>query len=360
MDEESSSNATNTLATDNSKKKAGQRKKPGKLLAAHSSGVDDSGYDSRSAESTKCCSPLLVLDTLNCVNVASFELAHTTDEVYTSSHVEASKARSSIATDNCSTSSRGRINEPQDYKPIKATEDHDKTTNPTIKQSNPDDRTLCEAIHQQKYSHSPSTPCLEDCSKGSGSGSVCHCHTLQQGELEATNKSATNPPTNSSQSNNTPRQSAPGQSTPGTSEPAGCNVIHPSQSVTSSSHIFLVVSPPPSLSPPPFASLGMNLSFCGAGFLGIYHLGAAHTLATHGRGVLLNTQHYLGASAGSLVAAVLAIRGPDLNIIKVSQALTKHTAIIKVSQALTKHTAIIKVSHALTKHSHHQGRSCTQ
>lgn len=54
-----------------------------------------------------------------------------------------------------------------------------------------------------------------------------------------------------------------------------------------------------------------NLSFAGCGFLGIYHLGACKTLFKHGKSFLNQVDKFGGASAGSLVAAVLAVKGYD-------------------------------------------------
>lgn len=62
----------------------------------------------------------------------------------------------------------------------------------------------------------------------------------------------------------------------------------------------------------------MNLSFCGCGLLGIYHLGVANALCLHGAKFLQNVHCYVGASAGTLVASILAIHGPKINVIKVS------------------------------------------
>ncbi|XP_069496071.1 patatin-like phospholipase domain-containing protein 4 isoform X1 [Ambystoma mexicanum] len=50
----------------------------------------------------------------------------------------------------------------------------------------------------------------------------------------------------------------------------------------------------------------LSLSFAGCGFLGIYHLGAATALCRHGKSLLGVVKAFAGASAGSLVAAVLA------------------------------------------------------
>jgi len=49
----------------------------------------------------------------------------------------------------------------------------------------------------------------------------------------------------------------------------------------------------------------LNLSFAACGFLGIYHLGAASALCRHGKKLLKEVKAFAGASAGSLVAAVL-------------------------------------------------------
>ncbi|ELT88710.1 hypothetical protein CAPTEDRAFT_157153 [Capitella teleta] len=55
----------------------------------------------------------------------------------------------------------------------------------------------------------------------------------------------------------------------------------------------------------------MNLSFCGCGFLGLYHLGVAKTLVQKGRPLFEKVDRFCGASAGSLIAALLATKGPD-------------------------------------------------
>lgn len=49
----------------------------------------------------------------------------------------------------------------------------------------------------------------------------------------------------------------------------------------------------------------MNLSFCGCGFLGIYHLGVAACLKQLSPTLLSNVSKIAGASAGALVASVL-------------------------------------------------------
>ncbi|XP_078514107.1 patatin-like phospholipase domain-containing protein 4 isoform X3 [Lissotriton helveticus] len=50
----------------------------------------------------------------------------------------------------------------------------------------------------------------------------------------------------------------------------------------------------------------LNVSFSGCGFLGIYHLGAASALCSHGQSMLTVVKAFAGASAGSLVAAVVS------------------------------------------------------
>ena len=50
----------------------------------------------------------------------------------------------------------------------------------------------------------------------------------------------------------------------------------------------------------------INLSFAGCGFLGVYHLGVAACLTAHAPKFLKNITAFAGASAGSLIAAVLA------------------------------------------------------
>lgn len=61
----------------------------------------------------------------------------------------------------------------------------------------------------------------------------------------------------------------------------------------------------------------LNLSFAGCGFLGIYHLGVAMSLARHGRSFLAKVDRFAGASAGSLVAATLCLKGADPQVIQV-------------------------------------------
>lgn len=48
-----------------------------------------------------------------------------------------------------------------------------------------------------------------------------------------------------------------------------------------------------------------NLSFAAAGFLGIYHVGAAEAFLRHGDRLLGSLRAAAGASAGAMVAAVM-------------------------------------------------------
>ena len=57
--------------------------------------------------------------------------------------------------------------------------------------------------------------------------------------------------------------------------------------------------------------------FSGCGFLGIYHLGVARALINHGQGFLGHVEKFGGASAGALVAALLATKGPDEEALEV-------------------------------------------
>lgn len=54
----------------------------------------------------------------------------------------------------------------------------------------------------------------------------------------------------------------------------------------------------------------LNLSFCAAGFLGIYHLGAAKAFLRHGDKLLGLLKAYAGASAGALIASLM-VTAPD-------------------------------------------------
>jgi len=59
----------------------------------------------------------------------------------------------------------------------------------------------------------------------------------------------------------------------------------------------------------------MNLSLCGCGFLGVYHLGVAACLREHGSSFLRNIQRVGGASAGSLVGCMIVA---DVNKVEVT------------------------------------------
>ncbi len=54
----------------------------------------------------------------------------------------------------------------------------------------------------------------------------------------------------------------------------------------------------------------MNLSFAGCGFHGMYHIGVISCLQRHGKNIMKDVSGYGGASAGSLVAALLATSTP--------------------------------------------------
>lgn len=54
----------------------------------------------------------------------------------------------------------------------------------------------------------------------------------------------------------------------------------------------------------------LNLSFSAAGFLGIYHLGAAKAFLRHGDQLLAVLKAYAGASAGALIASLM-VTAPD-------------------------------------------------
>lgn len=54
----------------------------------------------------------------------------------------------------------------------------------------------------------------------------------------------------------------------------------------------------------------MNISFAGCGFLGVYHLGVAACLHAHAPHFLRSIKAFAGASAGSLVAAILTTSAP--------------------------------------------------
>uniref|UniRef100_UPI00358F5158 patatin-like phospholipase domain-containing protein 4 n=1 Tax=Myxine glutinosa TaxID=7769 RepID=UPI00358F5158 len=57
----------------------------------------------------------------------------------------------------------------------------------------------------------------------------------------------------------------------------------------------------------------IHLSFAGAGFMGIYHLGACAALLQNGRALLARVRGYAGASAGALVATVLLTSPENLS-----------------------------------------------
>lgn len=54
----------------------------------------------------------------------------------------------------------------------------------------------------------------------------------------------------------------------------------------------------------------LNLSFAAAGFLGIYHIGAAEAFVRYGDKLLGSLRSCTGASAGAMVAAVI-VTAPD-------------------------------------------------
>ena len=58
----------------------------------------------------------------------------------------------------------------------------------------------------------------------------------------------------------------------------------------------------------------MNLSLCGCGFLGIYHLGVAACLKQCAPSFLSTLQKIGGASAGALVAGVLVITDHKIEV----------------------------------------------
>lgn len=63
----------------------------------------------------------------------------------------------------------------------------------------------------------------------------------------------------------------------------------------------------------------LNLSFSGAGFLWMYHMGAVEAFLRHGDKLLGLVRAYAGASSGALAAAVM-VTAPDK--IKVEQHST--------------------------------------
>lgn len=55
---------------------------------------------------------------------------------------------------------------------------------------------------------------------------------------------------------------------------------------------------------------GLNLSFAAAGFLGIYHIGAAEAFICYGDKLLGSLRSCTGASARAMVAALI-VTAPD-------------------------------------------------
>ena len=62
-----------------------------------------------------------------------------------------------------------------------------------------------------------------------------------------------------------------------------------------------------------------NLSFCGCGFLGMYHMGVVSCLIKHGPGFIAQLNRVAGASAGALAAAVL-VTMPQVHTVEVRHA----------------------------------------
>lgn len=58
----------------------------------------------------------------------------------------------------------------------------------------------------------------------------------------------------------------------------------------------------------------MNLSFCGSGFLGIYHIGVAKALLKHAPSFMSKIERVGGASAGALVGAILVCDPTKLEV----------------------------------------------
>lgn len=61
----------------------------------------------------------------------------------------------------------------------------------------------------------------------------------------------------------------------------------------------------------------LNLSFHAAGFLGIYHLGAAKAFLRHGDKLLGVLKAYAGASAGALVASLMVTAPDKLEVVPI-------------------------------------------
>ncbi|KAL8583233.1 hypothetical protein ACOMHN_013788 [Nucella lapillus] len=69
----------------------------------------------------------------------------------------------------------------------------------------------------------------------------------------------------------------------------------------------------------------MHLSFCGCGFLGVYHLGVVSCLLKHGTRFLSRVDGVAGASAGALAAA-LVVTCPTLHHVQVAKERTMKMA----------------------------------
>ncbi|KAK7469821.1 hypothetical protein BaRGS_00036150 [Batillaria attramentaria] len=69
----------------------------------------------------------------------------------------------------------------------------------------------------------------------------------------------------------------------------------------------------------------LNLSLCGCGFLGIYHLGVASCLVKHGQRFLARLDRVAGASAGALAAAIL-VTAPTPRHVEISVDMLTNVA----------------------------------
>lgn len=69
----------------------------------------------------------------------------------------------------------------------------------------------------------------------------------------------------------------------------------------------------------------VNLSLCGCGFLGIYHLGVAASLVKHGARFLASLDRVAGASAGALAAAIL-VTAPTIRHVQLSTDMLTNVA----------------------------------
>ncbi|XP_076435579.1 patatin-like phospholipase domain-containing protein 4 isoform X2 [Babylonia areolata] len=63
----------------------------------------------------------------------------------------------------------------------------------------------------------------------------------------------------------------------------------------------------------------LNLSFCGCGFLGVYHLGVLSSLLKHGPQFMATVDRVAGASAGALAAALM-VTCPTLQHVQTAKA----------------------------------------